>query len=229
MSMLPVAFDRLRNTLQCRCPIKEISHDNGFLFQSLVILEEAFNFTHAMGRQFKNRVIVRIIGIVYRVDRKSGIAPYSYRNPDSIHYRPWRHSDDGASNEGRSRGISNQAVSRSRPARCDSSGVGTRPQHSPTARSISSGRNSSRSRRSASPSSASRMPASGAPSARGREQDGYGRGCVLALAPSRRLYLVRERAARGECCDAREGRVQDRAQGFAREECLMPRHDHVRE
>jgi len=95
--------------------------------------------------------------------------------------------------------------------------------------SISSGCNSSRSRRSVAPSSASRMPASGAPSARWREQDGYGRGCVLALAPSRRLYLVREWAARGECCDAREGRVQDRAQGFAREECLMPRHDHVRE
>ena len=55
MSMLPVAFDRLRNTLQCLCPIKEISHDNGFIFQSLVILEEAFDFTHAMGRQCKNR------------------------------------------------------------------------------------------------------------------------------------------------------------------------------
>src|SRR6266481_9946981 len=65
MSMLPVACDRLRNTLQCLCPIKEISHDNGFIFQSLVILEEAFDFTHAMGRQFKTRVIVRIIGIVY--------------------------------------------------------------------------------------------------------------------------------------------------------------------
>src|SRR5262245_3600541 len=79
------------------------------------------------------------------------------------------------------------------------------------------------------PSSASRIPASGAPSARWREQDGYGRECLLALAPSRRIYLVREWAARGECCDAREGRVQDRSQGFAREERLMLRYDHVRE
>src|SRR5207248_10391490 len=54
MSMLPVAFDRLRNTLQCLCLIKEISYDNGFIFQSLVILEEAFDFVHAMSRQFKN-------------------------------------------------------------------------------------------------------------------------------------------------------------------------------
>ena len=47
-------------------------------------------------------------------------------------------------------------------------------------------------------SSGSRMPASGAPSAQWREQDGYGRGCLLALAPSRRVYLVREWVARGE-------------------------------
>jgi hypothetical protein len=62
--MLPVACDCLRNTLQCLCPLKKISHDNGFIFQSLVILEEAFDFAHAMSRQFKNRVVVCIIGIV---------------------------------------------------------------------------------------------------------------------------------------------------------------------
>ena len=64
MSMLSVACDRLRNTLQCLCPIEEISHDNGFIFQSLVILTEAFDLKHTMWRQFKNRVVVRIIGIV---------------------------------------------------------------------------------------------------------------------------------------------------------------------
>ena len=52
--MLPVAFDRLRNTLQCLGPIKKTFNDNGFMFQSLVILEEAFDFAHAMYRQFKN-------------------------------------------------------------------------------------------------------------------------------------------------------------------------------
>ena len=62
--MLPVAFDRLRTTLQCLWPLKDIAHDHGFLFQSLVILEEAFDFTQALGRQCKNRGLVRIIGIV---------------------------------------------------------------------------------------------------------------------------------------------------------------------
>src|ERR1700755_1266064 len=52
MSMLPVTFDRLRNTLQRLCPIKEIFHDHGLIFQRLVILKEAFDFAHAMNRQF---------------------------------------------------------------------------------------------------------------------------------------------------------------------------------
>ena len=52
--MLPVAFDGLRNAFQCLCPIKEIFHDDGFVFQGLVILKEPFDFAHAMGGQFKN-------------------------------------------------------------------------------------------------------------------------------------------------------------------------------
>jgi hypothetical protein len=41
--------------------------------------------------------------------------------------------------------------------------------------------------------------------------------------------LVGERAPRGEIRDASQRRVQNRSQGLAREECLMPGHDHVRE
>ena len=63
--MLLVAYDRLCNTLQGLWLIKKIFDDNGFLFQSLVILKEAFDFEYAMCRQFKNRAIVRIIGVVY--------------------------------------------------------------------------------------------------------------------------------------------------------------------
>ncbi len=48
--MLPVACDRLRNTLQCLGPIKKTFNDNGFMFQSLVILKEAFDFEYAMCR-----------------------------------------------------------------------------------------------------------------------------------------------------------------------------------
>src|SRR6266542_2679586 len=41
--------------------------------------------------------------------------------------------------------------------------------------------------------------------------------------------LVGQRAARGKVRDASQRRVQNRPQSLAREECLMPGHDHVRE
>jgi len=49
-----VACNGLRNTFQRLWLIKKIFNYNDFIFQSLVILKETFDFEEAMGRQFKH-------------------------------------------------------------------------------------------------------------------------------------------------------------------------------